>query len=168
MRLHVKRLFVVCVLIQTIVVFGFWYTHWIPKHDIILIQSFINGQRLRDNTLIHSFHQKAADYKRLVETTYRPRYNVSLEIFDKKCGNITVPLPLAVGDTWYPVDTTSSTYVFSAYFCNKSKEVSIVGIKAARQGPGVTSQMWYENGDKLMLTESTCKTQDLSESHGRK
>ncbi|KAH3858929.1 hypothetical protein DPMN_101574 [Dreissena polymorpha] len=71
--------------------------------------------------------------------------------------------------TWIPVDTSNSTFVFSAFYEHAAKHVILVGLKS-RDVQG-TCQMWFEagNGMQARMEESVLEMHKyLAENHGHR
>ena len=109
-----------------------------PQHiqynELFLQSSILRHHVNYDNNTTGS---SAAPVK---DSNSRPMY------FNSKClTNIYINKDMLRKATWIPVDTSNSTFVFSAYYEHAAKHVVLVGLKSsAVRG---TCQLWFAHGN---------------------
>lgn len=163
MRVKIKKLLLCGGVFQLSFAVFLWYTASTHQGQNLVINTRI-GEALFDRILFN-----VTNKIRPLTKTVTQVVPVKLTI-ESKCSNITLPLHLATGNTWLPVDNVNNSYVFSAYFSSTSKTVTVIGMREERHSPGTMCQLWFYSDDRKTLTmnETSCMPHGVSEGHGRR
>lgn len=163
MKFQIRKLLVLVVVSQTLIaVLLLYFSSGIVQRSIKF-----HGHFEPQNNIVNFSRKTHAPTP--AHVTSERRKLVSTQILDRKCGNISFPVHLATGDTWFAV-SEGAVRVFSAYYTNTSKTVTIVGVRDQRSGVSVTCQLWFvtRGVSEITLQEVPCKLMGLPESHGRR